>query len=233
MPCRFSVSSGFSTIDSDWWDPEPAQAVAYLTRLFEEPEPPLYWFTDAQIAQGLTYLVSTSATGDKCWLYAPEVPIAERIRCVDAVAPLFAKLFLPRCTPHLSHLSEPVTGPVEYRVLHVVGRISMHRAAGRPALSHAAPARPASDGAHPDPGIDRLPGKRIARARPLAASLSRRGDRDHRPFSEKRRRPRRKACRLREIGPLRLRALITPGRAGTEKSRNGVVGKALHPEGGI
>lgn len=108
----FQRQQWFFDIDSDWWDPEPAQAVAYLTRLFEEPEPPLYWFTDAQIAQGLTYLVSTSATGDKCWLYAPEVPIAERIRCVDAVASLFAKLFLPRCTPHLSHLSEPVTGPL-------------------------------------------------------------------------------------------------------------------------
>jgi len=108
----FQRQQWFFDIDSDWWDPEPAQAVAYLARLFEEPEPPLFWFTDAQIAQGLTYLVSTSATGDKCWLYAPEVPIAERIRCVNAVASLFAKLFLPRCTPHLSHLSEPVTGPL-------------------------------------------------------------------------------------------------------------------------
>src|SRR3954454_6596024 len=118
-------------------------------------------------------------------------------------APLHAAAFSPERTRYW---------PLEYRVLHVVGRISMHRAAGRPALSHAAPARPASDGAHPYAGIHRLPGKRIARARPLAASLSRRGDRDHRSFSEKRHRSRRKACRLCEIGPLRLRAVTTPVR---------------------
>ena len=218
MPCRFSVSSGFSTSTSDWWDPEPAQAVAYLTHLFEEPEPPLYWFTDAQIAQGLTYLVSTSATGDKCWLYAPEVPITERIRCVDAVASLFAKLFLPRCTPHLSHLREPVTGPLnivcymwwdEFPCIALPGDPHYHTL-HRHALQAMERVLTLE--------IHRLPGKRIARARPLAASLSRRGDRDHRPFSERRHRSRRKACRLCEIGPLRLRAVTTPGRAVRKKA---------------
>ena len=53
----------------------------YLARLFEEPEAPLYWFTGAQIAQGLTYLVSTSASGENGWPYATEVPIAKRIAC--------------------------------------------------------------------------------------------------------------------------------------------------------
>jgi len=67
-------------------DPEPAVAVAYLTQLFEQPEPPLRWYSDSQIAQGLTYLVSTSATGDSGWLYSTDVPIADRVRCVEAVA---------------------------------------------------------------------------------------------------------------------------------------------------
>jgi hypothetical protein len=109
---RFQRPQWFFDDDPDWWDPEPAEAVAHLTRLFEEPVEPLYWFTDAQIAQGLTYLVSTSASGDNGWLYAFEVPIADRIRCVDAVVSLFAKLFLPRCTADLSHLNAPVTGPL-------------------------------------------------------------------------------------------------------------------------
>ena len=84
--------------------------MAYLTRLFAHPEPALRWYSDSQIAQGLTYLVSTSATGDNGWLYSTDVPIEDRIRCVDAVASLFAKLFVPRCTPHLSHLSETEAG---------------------------------------------------------------------------------------------------------------------------
>jgi hypothetical protein len=109
---RFQRPQWFFDTDADWWNPEPVEAVAYLTRLFEGPEEPLYWFTDAQIAQGLMYLVSTSASGDNGWLYSTDVPIAERGRCIDSVASLFAKLFVPRCTAHLSHLSEPATGPL-------------------------------------------------------------------------------------------------------------------------
>ena len=109
---RFQQPAWFFDPDSDWWDPGPVEAVAYLTRLFEEPEPALRWFSDGQIAQGLTYLVSTSASGDNGWLYAPTVPVDDRRRCVEAVGSFFAQLFAPRCTPHLSHLSEADAGPL-------------------------------------------------------------------------------------------------------------------------
>ena len=88
----------------DLWDPKPVEAVAYLTRLFEDSERTLCWFPDDQIAQGLTYLVGTSASGDNGWLSAMEVPVEARVRCVEAVGKLFDRLFTPRCTPHLSHL---------------------------------------------------------------------------------------------------------------------------------
>jgi hypothetical protein len=90
--------------NQDWWDPKPVEAVAYLTRLFEDPERTLCWFSDDQIAQGLTYLVGTSASGDNGWLSAMEVPVEARVRCVEAIGKLFDRLFAPRCTPHLSHL---------------------------------------------------------------------------------------------------------------------------------
>ena len=107
---RIQQAAWFFDQDCDWWDPEPAVAVAYLTRLFEHPEPALRWYSDSQIAQGLTYLVSTSASGDNGWFYSTDVPIKDRVRCVEAVASLFAQLFVPRCTPHLSHLSETEAG---------------------------------------------------------------------------------------------------------------------------
>ena len=91
----------------DWWDPKPVEAVAYLTRLFEDPERTLCWFSDDQIAQGLTYLVGTSASGDNGWLSAIEVPVEARVRCVEAIGKLFVRLFAPRCTPSLSHLVRP------------------------------------------------------------------------------------------------------------------------------
>jgi len=107
---RIQQAAWFFDHDCDWWDPKPAVVVPYLTKLFEHPEPALRWYSDSQIAQGLTYLVSTNATGDNGWLYSTEVPIADRVRCVEAVASLFAQLFVPRCTPHLSHLSETEAG---------------------------------------------------------------------------------------------------------------------------
>jgi hypothetical protein len=109
---RFQRSPWFFDPDGDWWDPAPGEAVAYLTRLFEAPEPALRWFSDGQIAQGLTYLVDTSASGDNGWLSATSVPIEHRLRCVEAVGAFFARLFAPRCTPHLSHLGEAGAGPL-------------------------------------------------------------------------------------------------------------------------
>jgi hypothetical protein len=97
---------------SHYWDPEPDQAVAYLTRLFSDPEMALRWFSDSQIAQGLTYLISTSASGDRGWLYSAAVPANDRISCIEAVASLFTRLFEPRCTPHLSHHDEAEAGPL-------------------------------------------------------------------------------------------------------------------------
>jgi hypothetical protein len=50
---------------------EPAVAVEYLTRWFGHPAPLMLEYSDGQIAQGLTYLVSTSASGDNEWLPRP------------------------------------------------------------------------------------------------------------------------------------------------------------------
>ena len=78
--------------------------------LSHPPEPLIFEYSDSQIAQGLTYLVNNSASGDNGWFYATAAPIEDRVRCVEAVASLFAQLFEPRCTPHLSHLSETDAG---------------------------------------------------------------------------------------------------------------------------
>ena len=138
------------------------------------PSGPLYWFSDDQIAQGLTYLVGTSASGDNGWLSAIEVPVEARLRCVEAIGKLFDRLFAPRCTPHLSHLSEVAAGRLNC-VLYVVGRISMHRIAVRPEPATAKRYSFDDHGAHSGTGFARLPGKCIAWAGALAASTCERG----------------------------------------------------------
>jgi hypothetical protein len=103
---RFARNPWFFDTDSDWWDPEPATAVDYLTRLFTTSEQSLAWFADAQIAQGLTYLLSTSASGDNGWLYSRDVPTEARLACIRSIFPFFEQLFAARCAPALGHLSE-------------------------------------------------------------------------------------------------------------------------------
>src|SRR6478609_11815273 len=76
---RSQPAPWFFDPNCDWWDPQPVEAVSHLTRLFEDPEPALQGFADIQIAQGLTYLVNTSATGDKRWICSTEVPLEDRL----------------------------------------------------------------------------------------------------------------------------------------------------------
>jgi hypothetical protein len=104
---RFHGAPWFFDQDAPWWEPSPAVAVAYLTRLFASAAEALEFFSDAQVAQGLTYLVSTSASGDNGWLSSPSVPTADRLACVEAIHELFAGLFAPRVAPVLGHRSEP------------------------------------------------------------------------------------------------------------------------------
>ena len=106
-PVRPGLPQWYFEPDAPWWNPAPAVAVDYLTRLFSSPVSTLADFSDAQIAQGLTYLVNTSATGDDGWLYSRDVPAVARLACIDSVATLFAELFAPRCAPVLGHCDEP------------------------------------------------------------------------------------------------------------------------------
>lgn len=109
-PMRPGLNAWFFDLDCAWWDPPPAQAITHLTRLFEDPMPALGPYSDDQIAQGLTYLLSISATGHKDWFCAAEVPLDRRLACIAAMETFFAQLFGIRCTAHLSHLSEPEAG---------------------------------------------------------------------------------------------------------------------------
>jgi hypothetical protein len=92
--------------DGDWWWPEPRTGIAYLTRLFSEGPTALQWFSDAQIAQGLTGLISTMAVGDQPWMRDPVTPANDRAAVWQAISRFFAEVLGPRCSPTLGHLSE-------------------------------------------------------------------------------------------------------------------------------
>jgi hypothetical protein len=111
-PVRPHGAPWFFDEDPPWWDPQPPVAIDYFTRLFSTTQRSLADFSDAQIAQGFTYLLSTSASGDNGWFYSTSTPAEARRRCIVTIENVFADLFAPRCAPVLSHIDEPGAAPL-------------------------------------------------------------------------------------------------------------------------
>jgi hypothetical protein len=98
-------------LNADLWTVEPV-AVSYLTWLFENPIPATAPYTDEQISQGLWFLLSNACSEHMFMLLEPGIPWPERKRCVEVMFSVFERLFVPRCTPTLSHLDEPDANPL-------------------------------------------------------------------------------------------------------------------------
>lgn len=102
----------YSAIGSEYWAGPTATTVAYMTRLFEDPIPPLEGFTDEELNRGFWYLVSNGGSDMMFAVNDQSVPLADRLRCINSFSTLFERLFLPRCTPYLSHLDEKGVAPL-------------------------------------------------------------------------------------------------------------------------
>jgi hypothetical protein len=95
---------GHQWLTEEYWAGPPAVTVNYLTRLFEHPAQVLSDFSDGEIAQGLWDILGDSEYATT--LADLSVPLADRLRCLEAIAILFRDLFAVRCSPHLKHRSE-------------------------------------------------------------------------------------------------------------------------------
>ncbi|HVH38150.1 MAG TPA: hypothetical protein VM757_06145 [Sphingomicrobium sp.] len=97
-------------VPTDSW-PDPVDdrlVVDYLTRLFEQPEQALRYFSDRQIAACLWEL----GPGDSHCVYNPQISIDARLRLVGSVATFFRDFFDPRCVPQLSQSKQIDTVPL-------------------------------------------------------------------------------------------------------------------------
>ena len=102
----------YHAFDDDIWDGPSELTIAYLRQLFEDPLAALHEYSDGQIGQGFWYLVSNGGGDYLRPLLDPSVPLETRLACIDALPTLFEKLFVPRCSNHLSHLDEPGVSPI-------------------------------------------------------------------------------------------------------------------------
>ena len=89
-------------IEMDEWHGPADVTVAYLTRAFENARQVFRPYSDAQLAQGLDWLASTS---EYMFVLRDEaVPWPDRRRCLLSMYQLYVQCFLPRChSDYLSH----------------------------------------------------------------------------------------------------------------------------------
>ena len=111
-PVSESGQEWYWDLDADWWDGPAADTVQFLTRAFENAAVLLQPYSDAQLNQGLWFLVSNACSNHMFDLMDSSVPWPARQRCVRSMRHLFEELFAKRCTSHLSHLDEPGASPL-------------------------------------------------------------------------------------------------------------------------
>ena len=100
------------SLDAPSWRGSAGQTVTYIAETFERSGELLARFTDAQLNQGFWYLVSGSCSGLMFALVQPAVPLEHRLRALRSFVPLFEQVIAARCSPHLSHLDEQPSNPL-------------------------------------------------------------------------------------------------------------------------
>ena len=90
-------------LDAEYLETSPVEDIAFLTRLFEECETVLNPYSDAQVAQGLDYLMGRGNLDYGFELRNTEIPLSDRLHCIESIATLFERCFAVRCFPYLCH----------------------------------------------------------------------------------------------------------------------------------
>lgn len=93
------------------WDLSDAMALAHVTRTFEGAGSLLAPYDDAQVGDGLWFLVSSTA-GTLNALLDGSIPWPERERCVRSFVNVFREVFAARCAPVLSHTGQSGHSPL-------------------------------------------------------------------------------------------------------------------------
>jgi hypothetical protein len=100
------------SLDAPSWQGSSEHTVTFIADTFERSGELLARFTDAQLNQGFSYLVSASCSDFMFALVEPTIPLANRLRALRSFVPLFEQVMAVRCSPHLSHLDEQPANPL-------------------------------------------------------------------------------------------------------------------------
>lgn len=98
--------------ERDAYPREPEQIALLIAEMFENSGRLLERFSDAQLDQGLWFVVSGDGSEFMFSLVEEKVPLAVRVRALRSFVPLFEQVMALRCSPVLCHLDEPGAKPL-------------------------------------------------------------------------------------------------------------------------
>lgn len=98
-------------IEADAPHVSPSDQLNYLVQLFENAESLLAPYSDAQVNNGL-WVIAGGVLGIMEVLFDDKLKWARREHCIRSMKFLYQNLFAKRCSPHLGHLDEPDTNPI-------------------------------------------------------------------------------------------------------------------------
>jgi GTP-binding protein len=82
-------------------DRRPERALAFVTKLFENPLAYLSRYSDAQIGEGLWFIVFRACSRHFDGLVDARIDLGLRTRCVRSIENLSRELFAPRCSDNI------------------------------------------------------------------------------------------------------------------------------------
>jgi hypothetical protein len=100
------------SLDAPYWELAPTRAAELIAETFERAGQLLPAFSDAQLNQGLWFVLSNGCSDYMFCASDETVAWPLRKRLLWSFVPLFRDVMAIRCTPVLSHLDEPGATPL-------------------------------------------------------------------------------------------------------------------------
>ena len=96
----------------DPWFEDPTTVLAYLRRLFEQPELLISAYSRAQVAQGLWFLAAGTSSGCTKYFSDPAISWPIRKEAIASIPELFGHLFARECGDALGHVDRQGDDPL-------------------------------------------------------------------------------------------------------------------------
>ena len=104
----------YFSIEIDEFPASPDEMVHLIGKTFEQCGADLAQYTDAQIADGLSYIFFNHASNVIYTIVQKGASEESRIQAAQNIKFLYRDCFAKRCTPQLSHIAGKIISPLNY-----------------------------------------------------------------------------------------------------------------------